>query len=117
MTKSPREQLDRQKFSLWISAVNLQQNFRFAETRESLEDDKLRLGIFSLKSAAEFQHNNPKFTSAVSHCLLLWLLLSQDLTRWYVACTDWEWGSHHAWEGCSPMVREEFTRHAELSES
>ena len=35
------------------------------------------------------------------------------LTRWRVACTAQEGGSHHGREGSSQMVREEFIRHAE----
>ena len=84
----------------------------------------MRLGKFSLWiSAAEFppRDNKPEFslwTSPVSHCLLFWLcfcrsvhrftlpiLVALFLTRWLVACTDRELGSHdshHVREGSSP---------------
>ena len=49
--------------------------------------------------------------SVCSFTLLAFLALL--LTRWRVACTNRKWGYHHAREDCSPMVREEFIRHAE----
>ena len=63
--------------------------------------------------------NNPKFLR-LSFCgytrrFTLPAFVDLLLTLWLVACTDQESGSHHVQEGCSPMVREKFIRHAKQS--
>ena len=58
-------------------------------------------------SAAEFPPD-PKFLRlsfcGYTRCFTLPAFVALLLTRWLVACTDRESGSHHVREGCSPMV-------------
>ena len=92
------------KFLLWIFAAEFP-----PDAAEFPPDD--------VSTAGEPQDSNLKFLR-LSFCgytcsFTLPAFVALLLTRWLVACTDRESGSHHVQQSCSPMVREEFIPQAE----
>ena len=127
------------RFSLWISCRRISARRRKPEL-VAIRQTKFLLSISAAEFAPDdmfisarryvdfcwgFQPQNFRQTITIRNCLWLsppfhrqhcllcfWVVL----TRWHVGCTAREWGSHdshHAQEGCSPMMHEEFICHAE----